>query len=99
MARRGTTPTHYFKTNIDATMFDKLNIAYAQGGVIVVEKTLEDCTITKDMITVKLSEADTLKFDSSMQVEIQVRAGIGDERLVSKVITRTVNRILKEGAL
>lgn len=99
MARRGTTPRHYFRTNIDATMFDKLNIAYAQGGVIVVEKALEDCIITENVIAVKLSEADTLKFDSSMQVEIQLRAGIGDEMLASRIFTRAVDKILKDGAL
>ena len=97
--RRGTTPIHCFRTKTDAKMFDKLNIAYAQGGVIVAEKALDDCIVTENMIVVKLSEADTLKFDSSMQVEIQLRAGIGDERLASRVFTRAVDKILKDGAL
>ncbi len=97
---RGTTPTHTFTLPFEAGDITILNIAYAQRGDIVLEKDLTDCTVSGNTLTVTLSEQDTLMFDASdSKVEIQLRAGIGDKRLASEIITTTVRRILKEGEL
>ena len=97
--RRGTTPTHTFNCSIDATQFTKLNIAYAQNNSIVLEKGLEDCTINGNSIVVKLTEEESLKFKHGTAVEIQIRAGIGEERIVSPIMSTTVDRLIRDGAL
>lgn len=97
---RGTTPTHTFTLPFDSTGITKLSIAYAQGGRVVLEKTLPDCNIKGNVITVSLTEEDTLKFDSNKAMaEIQLRLGFGDSRMASQVMHITTERILKDGCL
>lgn len=42
-------------------MFDKLNIAYAQGSVIAVEKALDDCIVTENMIVLIIGEKSQMQ--------------------------------------
>ena len=71
-----------------------------QNGVLVLEKKLEDCTVSGQQVSVRLTEEDTLAFRQDGSVlQIQLRCGIGEKRLASEVITATVGRILKEGTL
>ncbi len=97
---RGTTPTHTFTLPFAAGDITLLNIAYAQRGEIVLEKDLNDCTVSDNTLSVTLSEQDTLMFDASdSKVEIQLRAAVGERRLASEIITTTARRILKDGEL
>ena len=74
--------------------------AFEQDGVLVLEKKLEDCTVSGQQVSVRLTEEDTLAFRQNGSVlQIQLRCGIGEKRLASEVITATVGRILKEGTL
>lgn len=72
--RRGTTPTHYFKTKVDLTGATEMFITYAQEDKKVVEKTINDITIEPDQLTVTLSQTDTLAFSTIGEVEIQCAA-------------------------
>ena len=66
----------------------------------MLEKKLEDCTVSGQQVSVRLTEEDTLAFRQDGSVlQIQLRCGIGEKRLASEVITATVGRILKEGTL
>ena len=66
----------------------------------MLEKKLEDCTVSGQQVSVRLTEEDTLAFRQNGSVlQIQLRCGIGENRLASEVITATVGRILKEGTL
>ena len=96
---RGTTPTHTFTLPFAAEQITKLNIAYAQGDDIVLEKELSDCKLDGNTVSVELGEADTLKFTNCKQAEIQLRVGIGESRLASNVIYVTVDRLLRDGVL
>lgn len=96
---RGTTPTLVFRLSIDCSALTILNIAFAQGGRIVLEKNLEQCSLDGNTASVTLTEEDTLLFDCNKKVEIQVRAGCGKTRLASRVIVEDVGRILKDGCL
>lgn len=97
---RGTTPTHIFTLPFDGELITKLNIAYAQGGRIVLEKELADCHIEGNKISVTLTEDETLLFDSNKAMaEIQLRVGCGEERLASHIMHITTQRILKDGCL
>ena len=96
MIRRGTTPTHIFNVNVDLTQAVALYITYRQNGRIIVEKTLEDCTITATTVTVKLTQNETLKFITTSAVEVQIRAKFSNETAIASNIMETdAGRILK----
>ena len=96
---RGTTPTLTFKLPFDCADIDILNISFAQHDTVVLEKEFYDCAINGSEISVTLTEDDTLKFDSSEHAEIQIRVGIGDQRLASQIMKMSVERVLKDGSL
>ena len=71
---RGATITNVFDVSIDLTDAVVLYITYKQYGRTVLEKQLEDCTVTQDKITVGLTQAESLKFAENKPVQIQIRA-------------------------
>lgn len=95
----GTTPTHYFHLpqGIEAK---KLRITYEQGGKIVLQKETKDCAIKENSVEVKLSQADTLRFDSNTVVRIQLKLlTTGGDALVSNLIKKTTNIVLDKGEI
>ena len=97
--RRGTTPTITITTDIDLTPASNLFVTFKQDGCKVVEKTLDDVTVTAESVVVPLSQADTLVFDSTKQVKFQIRATLGDDKVASNVMSATVTEILKQGEI
>lgn len=97
---RGTTPTNTFYTSVSlvgATVY----VTYEQNGVIVAEKTNADMNIEDDYITVRLTQEDTLRFQSNCDsVHIQIRYvrqdGTAD---ASNIMKASVKKILKEGTI
>jgi len=97
---RGTTPTNVFTTNVDLTTATVLYISYEQNDIVVLEKSLSDCTVTATSVSVTLTQADTLAFAGGKKVFIQIRAKFGDGTAVaSEIITTTADRIIKDGAI
>ena len=75
---RGTTPTLTFTLPFEAATLDVLSIAFAQvvatrgkKPVVVLEKTLGDCELSGNVISLTLTEADTLSLNDKQHVEIQ----------------------------
>ena len=96
---RGTTPTLTFQLPFACSQITALNIAFAQKNQIVLEKTLRDCSMDGRTITVRLSEEETLRFNSSQVVELQLRLACGETKLASNIMKTTAERILKDGCL
>lgn len=97
---RGTTPTITFTLPFDCNVITLLNVCFSQHGQVVLEKTLEDCTIKGKTITVKLTEKETLLFkNENGTVEMQLRVGIEETRMASNIMIVPVKRILKDGFL
>lgn len=96
---RGTTPTLVFTLPFEASGISALNIAFAQKLEVVLEKELEDCQLDGSQVTVKLTEADTLKFSHEDLLEIQMRCVFDGNKLASNIIRTDVKRILKDGEL
>ncbi len=97
---RGTTPTHVWQ-DIDIDLTDaRVYVTYSQGrGQKVLEKTNEDLTITKDSISVTLSQEDTLRF-SPGEVGIQIRYVLkGGTAGASSIFRTSAFVILKEGVI
>ena len=97
---RGTTPTHVFETDVDLTGAEALYVTYKQGGVVV-EKTLEDCAVTAESVTVELTQAETLLFQADgFRAQVQLRVKFPDgSALASNIIPVDVSHILKQGEI
>ena len=97
---RGTTPTHVFETDVDLSDAEVLYVTYRQG-TIVVEKTKDDCEVTSDSVSVKLTQKETLLFKAgNYNTEVQIRARFADGTAVaSNTIDLDVSPILKRGEI
>ncbi len=87
--RRGTTPTHVFHPDIDLTGAEVIYITYQQCEKTVLGKEIGDITVEADSLTVKLTQAETLRFRQNLDaaVKIQIRARWADgDAVASNVI-------------
>ena len=96
---RGTTPTITFTLPFDGGNITALHLCFVQQGEIVLEKDLYACEIKGNTLQVALTEEETLRFDAGAMVEMQLRVGCGETRLVSNIMLLSVKPILKEGCL
>ena len=98
---RGTTPTLTFNLPFAASTIKSLYITFAdRDNNIVLEKTKADCTLNAKAVTVKLTQAETLDFQSRQAVNIQLRVlNTSGDAMASKIYTVQVDRILKEGVI
>ena len=98
--RRGTTPTHTFKTDLDLTTAEVIYITYEQGDKVVFEKTKEDLTVTAEEITLDLTQADTLALSPIGKVYFQIRAKLpGGKAVASNIMECPAKKILKNGVI
>lgn len=97
--RRGTTPTHTFTFPFSAKGFKKIRVSYAQGGRVIVRKTEADCAVSGNDIVVKLTQQETLRFNSSAAVEIQIKVLSGNDVPMSEIYTVPVERCLDDEVL
>lgn len=98
---RGTTPTLTFRLPIDTGSITVLSIAVAQGRQVKIEKTLSDVRLDGNVISCTLTEDETLSLTAGASVEakIQLRVGVGEQRMASQIFTVPVERILRDGEL
>lgn len=95
--RRGTTPTHEYELPFETNAIKKIIITYAQRDEIVLEKKTEDCTMDGTIVSVTLTQEETLRFDSSKHVKIQVKILLFNGKvLVSNKITKAISDVLNE---
>lgn len=98
--RRGTTVENTFTTDIDLTSAEVIYITYKQKNRKVIEKNIDDITVTSDSLVVYLSQTDTLALMAKVPVDVQIRARFASGSAVaSNVMTTTVDEILKEGVI
>ena len=100
---RGTTPTLYYVLPFPTDLLEtvaSLYITFTQEGKTVLEKSLEDITITDNVISCPLSQYDTLHLHEDKYVNMQIRIKFADgEAFASDEITASVKRILKDGEI
>jgi hypothetical protein len=100
MMTPGATPTHTFNVPIDAEEIAAVRISYEQNGKILLSKNKEDCTLSGKQIIVKLSQEDSLKFDSNVIVRIQLKIRTtGDDVIISDIIKKTTNIVLDKAVI
>lgn len=97
---RGTTPTHTFNIPFDVAIIDKIRITYAQCDKVVLVKSKDDCRMDGTVISLKLSQADTLMFEGNKVVSIQLTVvTTGGDCLKSDILCVGVRECLDEGVI
>lgn len=100
---RGTTPTLEFKIPFDVSLIDELFVTITQANVVTVEKNKSQCELSGNVITVKLTQEDTLIFKDRYfggKARLQVRVKmLNGEALASDIINLEIGEILKEGEI
>ena len=98
--RRGTTPQHTFTLPFDTAEIEKIRVIYAQGDIVKVTKKETDCKLSENNITVKLTQAETLRFNHRMKTDIQLRVVTHDgEALASEIMSVPTCRCLDNEVL
>lgn len=96
---RGTTPTNVFRTDVDLENASVLFVSYKQNGKVVLEKSLEDVSVKRTLVTVNLTQKETLLFQDGI-VTIQIRAKFPDNTAIaSNLIRTTAEEIVKDGEI
>lgn len=97
---RGTTPTLEFNLPFETSTLEVAYISMSQNDNVIIEKTLSDCVMGENTLTVKLTQDDTLKLEAGDRVEIQIRVRTKEgEALASKIKTTFAAKILKDGVI
>lgn len=69
----GGTPLHTFELEKDLPNVADLLISYAQNERVILRKRLADCTLGKNTISTRLTQDDTIRFNDTHRVTIQLK--------------------------
>lgn len=71
------------------------------AGQVKIEKALSDVQLDGNVVSCTLTEAETLSLTAGRGIDakIQLRVGVGAQRMASQVFEVPVERILRDGAL
>lgn len=96
---RGTTPEHRFRLPFEADIWDTIFITYSQDYKTVFEKDISSCTIGDHMISVTLTQKETLLLQRDRPTEIQMALKSGDRVVRSRIKRVETYRVLKDGEI
>ena len=100
MIPRGTTPNQIFTVDADITQAEVVYLTYRQNNRNVLEKDKDDLEITKDSVSFRMSQEDSLKFDRNGAIAIQIRARFSDNTAIkSNIVQTSSDYLLKEGVI
>lgn len=91
-----------FTLPFETDLLEEAYVTIAQRGTVVIEKSIDECTLKHDMLSVRLPQEETLKLiaQRNSRAEIQLRVLTRDgEALASNIETVDVGRILKDGVI
>lgn len=94
--KRASTPKHYFRLPIDASLVSKFLLTYSQNGKIVLEKTEENMTVEDGIWSVQLTQEETNLFKAdyaNAQVRILTTDGVC---LPSQIFRLNVGPVLND---
>ena len=85
---RATTPTHIFKLPFDTGLLKKVQITYQQFGQTILQKTEKDCSLDGAEIKLQLTQEETLRFQPTAEVFIQLRVLTNEGKVLASRIER-----------
>ena len=75
-------------------------ITYSQKGAVILEKEVSQCEFGDGVVSVTLSQEDTLKFSDCTSVQIQIRARLENGIATKSNIIQTItDNVLKDGVI
>ena len=100
MIHKGCTSVESFKFPFDASDVKSIFITFKENGETIIEKTLDDCTFGEGVVSVKISQEDSLKFSDNAIVQVQIRVKLtNDETTKSNIMETYTDNILKDGVI
>lgn len=100
---RGTTPFLAFDLPLLTSLIKSAEIILKytdQNKSFLIEKTLEDCEIGEQSLTVKLTQAETLQLPAPATAEVQLRVLLTDDTsLATDPFEVDVGKLLKDGEI
>lgn len=97
---RGTTPTLEFVLPFDTSLLATAYITLTQGKEVVVDKAMTECNCKERVLSVRLTQEETLKLNCDCKTEIQIRAKtVEGDSLASEIFVVNTERILKDGVI
>ena len=98
--RRGTTPKHTFTLPFDTSVVEKVRVVYAQDDNVKIVKNTCDAELINNTVSVRLSQAETLRLNCNLKTQIQVRVVTrDDDAFVSDIIVVETDKCLDTGVL
>ncbi len=70
---QGTTPTITFNLPFDVSTIQNCEVYFGQNDELLVTKGYNDCVLDDQTLQVTLKQSDTLQFDPSEKLQIQIR--------------------------
>lgn len=97
--RRGTTQNLTF-TLPEELEIETMYITFFQGNKAVLEKSLDDCEVDGNVVTLFLSQEDTLKFSApkNLYIQLRIRDKYGNA-VASDLVQTEAEIILKDGVI
>lgn len=99
---RGTTPTLQFTISGDVAVsnIQEMWLTFAQFGEIIINKSRNEMEIDGNVVTVTLSQEETLKLKSGKQINMQLRILLTDGTALASGVKRfTIGDVLKDGKI
>jgi ABC-type uncharacterized transport system auxiliary subunit len=79
---QGSTPTNEFSVPFPAEVIDKVIVTYEQNDAVVLEKHTKDLKIADYSVTAKLTQEETMRFESGKIVVIQIKVKTTDGEVI-----------------
>lgn len=92
--RRGTTPTHTFTLPFETSIINSLRITYEQENKVILTKETDDCDIHDNIVSVQLTQEETLKFICNTPAKCQLKIRRNDNVVASEVFNFFVSECL-----
>ncbi len=97
---RGTTPTLEFLLPFDTKDVAEAFVTFAQNDAVVLDKRMTECECSRNKLTVRLSQEETLRLQCGCVTSIQIRVRtLNGEALASDIIHEQTDRVLKDGVI
>lgn len=96
---RGTTPTVEIEVDFDTTLLETGFVTFKQENEVVLEKEICDCELDENLISLKLTQEETLSFKCG-SVLGQLRVKLNDGTTIAyDPFKIPVKDVFKEGAI
>ena len=97
---RGTTPTITFNLPFNVSTIKNCEVYFGQNDELLVTKGYNDCVFSGTTMQVTLKQKDTLQFDDSEKLQVQVRFRFNDDSVdATAIIKGKVGELLSDSKI